>query len=150
MSSQAATDFLSGVIASPDVFNVVSTQGRNRHNTVTGDIEINFNSFDEAKYGKVDPRTFNLGSTLIHELHHAATNSFDTDDGSKTGIFRMSYDWISPTVGFVNQMRSERGLPQRAAYVGEPTVFGRKEKTRFNHVNPRHPEKIYYVVRKRF
>ena len=151
-NSWAATNYLSGLIGDTNrVFNVVSTTGRNQFNRNTGNIEINTESFDEANYGKVDPRTFNLGSTLVHELHHADTNLIDTSTGTSSGVLRLAPDWISPTVRFVNSMRAERGLPQRAAYIGEPVgFFNKKERIHFDHVNPRRPGKIHYVVRKRF
>jgi hypothetical protein len=107
--------------------------------------EVNFSSFDGAKYGRVDPRTFNLGSTAVHELYHASTGKQDL----KNGVFSHSFDWTGPVVDFVNQIRAERGLPLRATYNAQPTIFGIAQGWASQHVNPKKPDKIYYVVRKR-
>lgn len=143
-SSMTATKFLNDAIASPTVYPVVSTQGQNQWNKEAKQIEINFSSFTGADYGKVDPRTFNLGSTLVHELFHAVTGLKDTN---KNGVLSMSVGWTGPVVDFENKIRAERGLPQRESY-GVELTFSGKEKFRFNHVDSRHPERLFYVLRR--
>ncbi len=145
-SSAAATSFFNDLIGSSTTYGVVETQGGNRWNADTGNVELNFNSFEGAKYGKVDPRTFNLGSTLTHELYHGASGKQDLVDG----VFRQTFDWTGPVVDFVNQIRAERSFPQRAAYAAQQTAFGNRQKVLFNHVNPKKPEKIYYVIRQNY
>lgn len=145
-SSAAATSFFNDLISSSTTYGVVETQGGNQWNAATGNVELNFNSFEGAKYGKVDPRTFNLGSTLTHELYHGATGERDLIDG----VFRQTFDWTGPVVDFVNQIRAERSFPQRAAYAAQQTAFGNRQKVLFNHVNPKKPEKIYYVIRQNY
>ncbi len=149
-SSATATDFLNKLIGSETTYSVVATSGRNQGLFSSKTAEINFGSFEGTRYGKVDPSTFNLGSTLVHELVHASSPVYDTLDGTLTGTIRNQPDWTGPVVDFVNQIRQERGIPLRASYVGTPTVFGHKTKFRFLNVNPKKPEKIYYVIRKRF
>jgi hypothetical protein len=138
-----ATTFLNSAIGSSTTYNVVSTQGANRWNSTAGQVEINFSSFEGTKYGSVDPRTFNLGSTLVHELFHGVTGLHD-DNG---GVFKISFDWTGPVVDFENKIRAERGLPLRTAYLAETTITG-KQKFRFNHVDPRRPDRIFYVIRR--
>lgn len=149
-SSSIGTSFLDELIASDTVFGVVPTTGRNQFVRTTGNIEINIDSFSGAKYGQVNPQTFNLGSTLVHELYHASSGLVDTLDGTRGGVVRQSHDWTGPIVDFVNQIRAERGLPQRQSYPGKPTIFGSREKVLFGGVNPKKPNKTHYVIRKRF
>jgi hypothetical protein len=80
---------------------------------------------------------------MIHELFHASTGQQDLFNG----VFRHTFDWTGPAVDFENQIRAERSLPQRAAYAARQTAFGNRQKVLFNHVNPKKPEKIYYVIR---
>ena len=122
------------------------TTGKNWGEQDTKTAFVNLSSFDGAKYGKVDSRAFNLGSTLIQELRHAATGEQDLDNG----VFRLSHDWTGPVVDFVNTIRAARNLPIRASYAAAPTVFGHREKLGFKHVYPKRPEKVEYVTRKRF
>jgi len=119
------------------------TEGGNKWQPEKNEIEINFESFTDAKYGQVDPRTFNLGSTLVHELFHAVTGLKDTNNG----VVTMAPGWTGPVEDFVNKIRAERGLPLRESYVATRTFTG-KEKFRFNHVDQRHPERIFYVIRR--
>jgi RHS repeat-associated protein len=143
-SSATATDFINEAIASEVMFKVSSVGGRNRWNPKAGSVEINFSSFEGANYGQVNPRTFNLGSTFVHELHHGLRNSQD----KAGGVLNVSaLDWTGPAVDFTNQVRRERGLPLRAYYLVETGLRGR-HKFAFNHVNPNKPDKIYYVRRK--
>jgi RHS repeat-associated protein len=149
-SSATATSFFNDAIASKSVYGVVeSPDGINRWNSDTGNVELNFNTFAGAKYGKVDPNTFNLGSTLAHELYHGVSGLFDTKDGTRGGVFSYSYDWTGPVVDFVNTMRAERGLPLRSSYPSEPVgTFSHWDRFRFSHVDPKRPERIFYVDRR--
>ena len=150
-SSGTATEFLNDLIGSETTYNVVATQGSNRGLFDSKTVEINLGSFEGADYGRVNPATFNLGSTLVHELVHASRPIYDTLDGTLEGSFPMSPTWTGPVVDFVNQMRAERGLPRRAAYPAvDAGFFGRKSKLPFDRVNPKRPERIFYVVRRKF
>lgn len=147
-SSATATSFFNDLIGSSTTYGVVETQGKNQWNPDTGNVELNFNSFEGAKYGKVDSRSFNLGSTLTHELYHGSSGLYDTSDGTRTGLFKYSYDWTGPVVDFVNSIRAERSFPQRASYPSAPVgFFNKRDRFFFNHVNPKKPERIYYVDR---
>jgi hypothetical protein len=140
-----ANEFLGKLIASPISFNVSSTQGTSGWKG-NFDVEINFGM--KVDYGDVDPRTFNTGSTLVHELFHAVTGYRETPDGLITTPAPMDKSWTGPTVDFVNDIRRERGLPQRAAYNADPTIFSRKGQLMyFNSVNPSKPEKSYAIKR---
>ncbi|MCB1056633.1 MAG: hypothetical protein KDD11_14120, partial [Acidobacteria bacterium] len=143
-ASNIAREHLQGLIDSDRKFSVVSTDGPPHGNFETGNIFVNFSSFEGADYGKVDPRTFNLGSQLIHESVHASTTQED-----KVGtIMRATYDWTGPVVDFVNTIRSERGLPTRAAYNGEPAgVLGKRFRLPFTNVKKSKPSKRFYVYR---
>jgi RHS repeat-associated protein len=112
-SSMTATDFINEAIASATVFGVASSAGRNQWKIATNTIELNFSIFNNADYGKVDPRTFNLGSTFVHELHHGLRGSRDEIGGAVV----MASGWTGPAVDFVNEIRKERGLPLRESYV---------------------------------
>lgn len=148
-SSRTATDYLNGLIdPSSKTYYAVETTGTNRHNPDTGNIELNFDQAETTEYGKVSPATFNLGSAFIHELYHATSGLKDTLDGSFPGIVSTEPNWTGPVVDFVNRIRSERGLPIRAAYPGRPASKHR-ERLFFSHVNPRRPGKIYPILRKR-
>ncbi len=144
-SSKTATDFLNDVIASDTTYEVVeSTHNRGHHDT--SEVEINFTYFNDAKYGRIDPRTFNQGSNLVHELYHATTGLKDEINGRQP----MRFDWTGPVVDFVNKIRVERGFPLRAAYLGDnqPTRLGfgpREGRVYFDHVEPNNPSKRFYV-----
>jgi len=140
--SQTATDFLNEAIGAEETYEVSPTDAGNVFDRRTGKIMINPDRFAGADYGKVDPRTFNNGSALVHELHHAVTGSRDEINGRVL----LEPGWTGPAVDFVNQIRNERGLPLRESYVGRPTIGGR-QKIRFKAVKPKKPEKIYYVIR---
>jgi RHS repeat-associated protein len=144
-SSRTATGFLGGLIGAEAVFGVTATEGRNRWNDETGNVELNFNSFAGADYGRVNPASFSLGSTLVHELFHGATGA---QDEARPGVYTTGFDWTGPVVNFVNVVRAERGLPLRGAYNAEPTVFRGREKLAFQMVDPKRPEKEFYVIRK--
>ena len=116
-SSAAATNFVNTLITSTSAYEVVSTTGANRYLLGTNQIAINFTSFDGADYGGVDPRTFNLGSTAIHEWVHQHYGLFDSFDGTQFGPFHANTGWTSPVDDIVNGMRWERGLPLRMDYV---------------------------------
>jgi len=85
-------------------------------------VEINPTSFDDVDYGVVDPRTFNLGSTVFHELRHATTDLCDRPGGGNCADpLRVGGEtWTGPIVDFVNQVRTERGLPTRVEYAAAP------------------------------
>jgi RHS repeat-associated protein len=92
-SSAIATDYLNKLIApEAGVFNILATEGKNTGDHDTQTAYINFGSFEGADYGRVDPRAFNLGSTLIHELYHASTGEQDLING----VFSTSHDWTGP------------------------------------------------------
>lgn len=99
---------------------------------------IDFGDFAHLDYGKVDPRSFSLGSNLIHELRHASTGDDDPRGSTTT---------VGPVVSFVNQIRAERGLPIRSpGYSGVRGGFwGQKVGINFQHVNGKYPNRVYYV-----
>jgi RHS repeat-associated protein len=136
-SSATATSFLNGLIGSERSYGVVATQGQNQWNDKTANVELNFNPFTGAHYGRVNPATFNLGSTLVHELFHGATGAHDE---ARPGVYTTGFDWTGPVVDFVNVIRAERGLPLRAAYNAQGTASGRKQRLLFQAVDPRRPE----------
>jgi hypothetical protein len=69
-------------------------------------------------------------------------------DGTATGVFRLATDWTGPVVDFVNSIRSERGLPLRAAYVVEPGIWSSdKHMVLFNNFKPKRPNRRRAVVR---
>jgi RHS repeat-associated protein len=142
-SSPTATEFLNTVIESPIEF-AVQSGDRNRWVRDTKDVELDFSRTIE--YGRVDPRTFNLGSGLVHELFHAVTGLVETPDGTRNTPVRHDFTWTGPTVDFVNDIRRERGLPTRAAYMVQ-RVGRSGEKIFFDNVNPRRPQKRYPVKR---
>jgi RHS repeat-associated protein len=143
-SSGTATDFLNQMIGATEVYSVNSFNGTNIlfGGTPTGsrEIRLDFSDFAHLDYGKVNPATFNTATTLVHELAHAALGLKDPP------VDRRS-DEIGPTVEFVNQIRTERGLPTRGpAYRGASRgFFGLKRGINFQGVHPRHPGRIYYV-----
>ena len=143
-SSETATSFLSDAIADDREFQVKSVTGKNEG--PDGEVRLNFSSFDNVRYGKVDPAAFNLGSTFVHELFHASTGIKDWDGYPGNVINLSDFTWRGPAVEFVNQIRAERGLPQRAGYLSPMGMSGRS-KIPFDHVNPQKPEKVYYVRR---
>jgi len=146
-SSETATSFLNDLIAPGSTYTVEATSGRNEG--IPGEsVRLNFASYSDTKYGKVDPATFNLGSSFVHEIYHSSTGVEDWDGYPENVINYSDFEWRGPVVDFVNQIRAERGLPQRAGYLSELGIAGRV-KFPFNHVNPRKPEKIYYVRRSR-
>jgi len=142
-SSLTATNFLSDAIKSETVYSVVSTGGKSRWDKEQSEVEINFSKFDGADYGSVDPRTFNLGSTLVHELYHGVSGK---EDLNEQGVLSLAVGWTGPVVDFENKIRAERGLPLRESYIGERTFWGR-EKIRFNHVDPKDQTRVFYVIR---
>lgn len=121
-SSATATTYLDGLINSTTAYTVVPTTkpGTNWYNATQNRIELAFNAFDGADYNGVDPQTFNLGSTAIHEWTHQTTGLFDSPDGQRMTPRPDDYSWTGPVVDAVNVMRAERGLPTRAAYHSEP------------------------------
>jgi RHS repeat-associated protein len=143
-SSETATSFLNDAIADDRVFEVMSVAGRNEG--PLGEVRLNFSSFDDIDYRKVDPTTFNLGSTFVHELFHATSGIQDWAGYPGNVINLSDFTWRGPAVEFVNQIRADRGLPQRASHLAGKGMRGRS-KLSFDHVNPKKPEKIYYVRR---
>ena len=143
-SSPTATEFLNNSISDTKVYKVLSVEGRNKWND-TGYIELNFSSFKDADYDKVNRKTFNLGSTFIHELFHGVTGLMDSDPA--TGAIYYDFGFKGPAVEFVNKIRQERGLPLRESYFAEYVGKG-KIKIRFDNVDPEKPKKIFYVIRK--
>ncbi|HYC59154.1 MAG TPA: RHS repeat-associated core domain-containing protein [Thermoanaerobaculia bacterium] len=121
-SSATATTFVNGLIGSNNAYNVTATTkpGDSWYNVAQNRIELDFSSFDGADYNGIDPRTFNLGSTAIHEWKHQTTGLVDTPDGQRTTPTPQDTSWTGPIVDAVNVMRSERGLPTRAAYYSTP------------------------------
>ncbi|MEM7483481.1 MAG: RHS repeat-associated core domain-containing protein [Acidobacteriota bacterium] len=147
--SQKATNFLNDLIGSDELYSVEATTRSSHAVPEEGRALVNFQSFDDANYRSVDPRTFNLGSTLIHELYHASSSLHDTLDGSAEGLFPLSQTWTGPVVDFVNEIRSERGLPLRDAYVSVPAFKSSRSIIPFTHVKPKKPGKRVPVTRVR-
>ena len=105
---------------------------------VTQEVTIDFSDFSSLDHGRVDPRAFSLGSNLIHELRHASTGH-DDPRGSITSV--------GPVVDFVNQIRTERGLPTRGpGYSGIRAGFmGQKVGINFKNVDVSNPNRVFYV-----
>jgi YD repeat-containing protein len=143
-ASPTATAFLDAAIASSSAYAVVSSNGSSvnmaRTNMVNGQITIDFKDFSKIKYGPVDPRALNLGGVLVHELVHAHLRLTDPR-------LPAALNTTGPVVDFVNRMQAERGLPIRSpAYAGPPAgFFVRKIKFNFQHVDPRRPDKVFWV-----
>jgi hypothetical protein len=142
-SSETATAFLNDAIASKTNFSV-QHNNHNKYvrlghaNTDKGTVELDFDDFKDIKYGRVPSASLNLGSVLIHELRHAYTKLGDPQGAEADRT-------TGPIVDFVNQIRSERGLPTRGpAYSGDLGFFGRI-RFNFQNVNPEKPDKVYYV-----
>jgi len=145
-SSPTATAFLNNVIESDRVFVVEATSGDSRWDEQSGKVLLNLQSFVGAEYGRVNPATFNLGSTLVHELYHGFTGAQDV---APDGTVRYSLDWTGPVVDFVNVFRAERGLPLRAAYVAKKVGLKQdRERLLFQNVDPNCPWRVFYVTRK--
>jgi RHS repeat-associated protein len=112
-SSLTATESVAGFINDRRDFLVVRSDGGNRQ--IDGRIELNPSIFEGADYGEVDPASFNLGTSLIHELRHAV-GELDFPDGVRN-VSNQSY--TGPTVDFINTIRRERSLAERAGYLVE-------------------------------
>lgn len=139
-SSDTATWFVNNLIALDRYTVFAHYCSNNQWSPVTDLIKINFRSFAEADYGDVNPSTFNLGSTFVHEAYHSYSGLKDEIDGKQVH----GLDWTGPVVDFVNIIRAERNLPIRVDYVSEPK--GRKYRTlRFKNVYPKKPERIKKV-----
>jgi hypothetical protein len=67
---------------------------------------IDFADFDQIMGDRRALESFNVGWGLLHELEHAATDSADAERFGETGACE----------AFINQMRRECGLPERAEY----------------------------------
>ena len=113
-ASETATNFLDELIASDRVYAVESRDrffkfrgARDKLETAEcSNIILDFS--DQAFSKKVDMRTFNIGSSLVHELAHTAMGLEDPPDSTPTAL--------GPVVNFVNTIRRERGFPERARY----------------------------------
>jgi hypothetical protein len=141
-SSQEATNFLNDLIGPNHDITVERTSGTNRG--PLGRVELNFGSFNDADYGKVDRRTFNLGTTLIHELYHASTGQGDYAPGQPIVI--PDFVHTGPAIDKVNSIRRELNLPER---ISHQVAKGRRGRSKFGFtgVNPEKPKKVHYVRR---
>lgn len=124
-ASATASQFLQGAIEAQDVYRVKASNGDSsvlfaNSNIPTGEVTIDFRDFAHIDYGSFDPRTFSLGSNLIHELIHVHNGIEDPPSDMQGKI-------TGPVVDYVNKMRAERGFPLRGhMYQGNswPTVRG--------------------------
>ena len=146
-ASKTATDFLNRLISSDQYYNVVKTEG----NTQCDDkntVQFNPKMFEGAIYSKgFNPVAFGLGSALIHELFHLDTG---LPDRAPSGELILNTGWTGKVVDFVNQIRKERSFPLRESYIAEPGIRSDTYRARFDHVNPSKPNKIYYVIMKKY
>lgn len=69
-------------------------------------VSIDFADFDQIIGDRRALESFNAGWALLHELEHVASNSADSERLGETGECE----------AFINQMRRENGLPERAEY----------------------------------
>ena len=117
-SSTTASQFLASAIAASDVYTVKGAWGDKSilfAQTIGHDITVDFKDFTAMDYGGIDPRSFGIGSNVIHELIHAHNGA---DDGPAATRDKVP----GPVEDYVNQMRAERGFALRAAYTGTGTV----------------------------
>jgi hypothetical protein len=118
-ASAAASQFLDGAIAATDVYTVNGVFGdksvvfgNRRGNTTT----LDFKDFTALKYNGINPSTFSLGSTLIHELIHAHNGIEDPPSALQNST-------TGPVVDMVNVMRAQRGFELRGpTYSGPGTL----------------------------
>ena len=127
-ASAKATGFLEGAMAASDVYTVTGVNGDSdvifaEANTATNEITIDFKDFTAMDYGKFDPRTFSLGSNLIHEVIH-------THNGLSDPVGIQKFKETGPVVDMVNEMRAERGMPLRGPIYGG-TSSGRRVEVPF-------------------
>lgn len=142
-SSATATEFLNNAISSETTYNVnATTEQSHWGGQGTTDVYINFQTFEGANYGKVNPSTFNLGSSLVHETWHAVNQLGDVD--KTTGASYQDKGWKGPAVEFENKIRAERGLLQRRDYfIFDTSKRGQYAKVPF--YDPQKPNKVYFV-----
>ncbi|NMB99270.1 MAG: RHS repeat-associated core domain-containing protein [Thermoanaerobaculaceae bacterium] len=142
-SSTTATEFMNNAISSNITYNVYATTDQSHWGGKgTTDIYINFQTFTGANYGRVNPATFNLGSSFVHETWHAVNQLGDVD--KKTGISYQNEKWQGPAVEFENKIRAERGLLQRRDYfIFNTDISGKYAKVPF--YDPRKPIMVYFV-----
>lgn len=145
-ASISATNLIDSAIGSATVYGVVA---RNNDPTVhigqrKGD-EIRLDFADEVtKLGsrkhQINSGSYGLGSVFVHELIHAHLGLRDPE------TIEEQASSVGPVVALVNAMRRERGTDfgQRGpAYSGPGTP--KWHKVNFQHVNPRKPEKRYWI-----
>jgi RHS repeat-associated protein len=115
-ASATASQFLAGAIESRDVYAVQGvngdrdvTFGRADPNAKT--VTLDFKDFTAMRYGDFNPRTFSLGSNLIHELIHVHNGIIDPKEEDQSKI-------TGPVVDYVNRMRAERGFELRGPMYG--------------------------------
>lgn len=131
-SSETATRFLNSAIESPIQIAVhLAETGRGSSAIWSpgsrlkdgAKVNIDTSQFDTFDYNGVDKLTFGTGSTLLHEIYHAATGKSDSTDGTRNSQAALNQG--NPTgvvVDFVNQVRRERGLPIRMQYESTQSV----------------------------
>jgi hypothetical protein len=86
-------------------------------NSSTNQITFDFKDFSSVDYNGVNPTTFGPGATLVHELAHVHPQANGQTLGD--GPVALRGTQVGPTETFVNQTRTERGLPHRGpAYEG--------------------------------
>ncbi|HNQ77769.1 MAG TPA: RHS repeat-associated core domain-containing protein [Acidobacteriota bacterium] len=141
-SSATATEFLNSAISSETTYNVNATTDQSHWEQGTTNVHINFSTFEGANYGKVNPSTINLGSSLVHETWHAVNQWGDVDKA--TGASYQDKGWKGPAVEFENKIRAERGLLQRRDYfIFDTSKSGQYAKVPF--YDPKKPNKVYFV-----
>ncbi|HEV7920538.1 MAG TPA: RHS repeat-associated core domain-containing protein [Thermoanaerobaculia bacterium] len=120
-ASPTATAFVDSAIAAAAKYEVTSKNGSNvifaEVDGAANKIKMDFKDFSDVAYNGVDQRAFGPGSTLIHELGHLHPQANGNTLGD--GPLALRGTQVGPTETFVNQMRTERGLPSRGpAYEG--------------------------------
>jgi hypothetical protein len=148
-SSQTATDFLDELIASDTTYTVwaanssaVKLGAADMASTVTcADVFLDFS--DKTSSKTVDLTTINSGAVLLHELTHVARGWSDPEGSDAETT-------IGPVVAFVNQMRRERGFPERGPGYAGREVYKRRETQVFKIPFTLPSGKVRYVKVKNF
>jgi hypothetical protein len=147
--STTAAQFLSSAIISNNVYKVLGVDGDPgvmfaQANQDTDVVTIDFKDWSDMRTGSVDPRTFNIGSQLVHELIHVHNDAQDPRSHAKA-------TQTGPVVDYVNEMRAERGLPARGPmYQGEIGGWrGDRIRVPFI-VDPARPKRIRWISAKNF
>ena len=104
----------------------------------SNELLLDFDDLTGMDYGKVDSNALGLGAVFTHELIHLSKGLRDPRGAAASTS-------VGPVVELVNDIRRERGLPTRGPAYGGPIGMKGKVKFNFQNVNPKKPQKVYYV-----